>query len=100
MDSRAFDPDMNILKHQLYELKQVYPDYSYEQLLELMDTIQTEEDYYRLLGQEESYFIKPLLLINVFIWDKKSHIILYCSFIPKRFLKLLHPAPQGTEIWP
>ncbi len=55
LDSRAFDPDMNILKHQLYELKQVYPDYSYEQLLELMDTIQTEEDYYRLLGQEESY---------------------------------------------
>ena len=54
-DLRIMDPDMSILKHQLYELKQVYSDYSYQQLAELLNTTETEEEYYRLLGQEESY---------------------------------------------
>jgi len=48
------DPELDELKEMLYELKMCYPDYSYDQLKEMIDTIETEEDYYKLLGIEET----------------------------------------------
>lgn len=48
------DPELDELKEMLYELKMCYPDYSYDQLRAMIDTLETEEDYYKLLGIEET----------------------------------------------
>lgn len=59
--SRAGNPNMDVLRGLLRGLKRVYLDYSYEQLLELLDTIEEDYEYYELLEQGMSRFTYPVI---------------------------------------
>lgn len=47
------DPQMDELKESLYEMKQAYPDKSYDELCEMLDTVETETEYLEMIGEYE-----------------------------------------------
>ena len=96
MRDNGGDPEYTQFKKDLYELKQAYPDKSYEELDEMLYEIETDRDFENLLKQG-NYTSK--IMRKYFIGVAVIVIVVLCILIAKMIYEAEPDYPEELETY-